>query len=467
MSFRASLLAALVGASLLASAEQARAGQDDVVLLPTVTLIQSSPAEPPELRRPDPSAPGSLSRWTRRLDAVLHEAAQDLGLTLDVSERLDVSPGSLKEDALVERAADRWVVSPRLTFDGGKVRIRLVAVAPGSNVVLVRSQEVEPRQVTIRAMVMLRDIVQVGRGSPTDDKPRTAEPAPPRGTLAIPARSQGRAVLALNAAAFGGYVGFALQRASGSGDERLTYPLIALGTGIGLGGSMIIADEWDVGLGDAWYLSAGAWWPAASGLLLAEGYGVSPESDRYVYGLVGASAGITLATMSLSLRGMGEGGALLSHSGGAFGMFLGGVTQLAVDGTTDETPTLGMGYGAGAGVLVAGAVATQVSLTPSRVLLVDLGGVLGGLTVAGASSPLVFADERSEGKDRAFLAGVAAGTLAGGVVGYLLTQPASSKRAEKEEERWAALPWAGVIGETRTVDGKRVPAMGAGVRGLW
>ena len=92
---------------------------------------------------------------------------------------------------------------------------------------------------------------------------------------------------------------------------------------------------------------------------------------------------------------------------------------------------------------------------------------LGGLTVAGASSPLVFADERSEGKDRAFLAGVAAGTLAGGVVGYLLTQPASSKRAEKEEERWAALPWAGVIGETRTVDGKRVPAMGAGVRGLW
>ncbi len=131
-------------------------------------------------------------------------------------------------------------------------------------------------------------------------------------------------MLALNAAVLGGYVGLSLQRASGSSDARLTYPLMALGTGIGLGGSMIVADEWDVGLGDAWYLSAGAVWPTAAGLLLADGYDVSPASDRYVYGLVGASAGITLGTVPLSFKGMGEGGATLTHSGGAFGMLLGG-----------------------------------------------------------------------------------------------------------------------------------------------
>ncbi len=391
-------LPTLAGALTLAVSGTALAGNDDVVLLPTVMPIQTSPTEPPELRRPDPSAPGSLSRWSRRLDAVLHEAAQDLGLTLDVSERLDVSPSALREDALVERATDRWVVSPRLEFDGGKVRIRILAVAPGSSVILVRSQEVEPRQVTVRAMVMLRDIVQLGRGTPTDAKATPVEPPPSQGTYAIPARSQGRAVLALNAAAFGGYVGFALQRASGSGDERLTYPLIALGTGIGLGGSMIIADEWDVGLGDAWYLSAGAWWPAASGLLLAEGYGVSPASDRYVYGLVGASAGITLATMSLSLRGMGEGGATSPTPAVAWASCLEAWPSSPSTAPPTKHPAWAWATAPAPECCCAGALATQVELAPSRVLLIDLGAMLGGLTVAAASSPLVFADERRKAK---------------------------------------------------------------------
>jgi hypothetical protein len=159
----------------------------------------------------------------------------------------------------------------------------------------------------------------------------------------IPARSQGRAVLALNAAAFGGYVGFSLQRASGSDDDRLTYPLIALGTGIGLGGSMIVADEWDVGLGDAWYLAAGAWWGLASGFLLADGYGVDPKDNRFTYGLLGATTGVALATTALTFKGMGEGGAMLAHSGGAVGLLLGGMAQLAVEGRTNVTPTRGMG----------------------------------------------------------------------------------------------------------------------------
>jgi hypothetical protein len=444
----------------------AQAGPEDVLLLPTVTPVEESPGEQPVLTRPEERHGLSRQRWARRLDAVLGEAAQDLGLTIDVSGRSSrISPRDLEEGALVERAGETWVVSPRVEFDGGKLRVRIVAIAPGSKVILVRVQEMEPPELSLRAMVMLRDLVQTGRGAPEEAEPHAAPP-PDERAIVYHARSQGRAVLALNAAAFGGYVGFSLQRVSGESDARLTYPLIALGTGIGLGGSMIIADEWDVGLGDAWFLSAAAWWPTAAGVLIAEGYDVEPESERYVYGLVGAAAGVTLATTALSFEGMGEGGATLTHSGGAFGLFFGGLTQLAIDGKTDDTPTLGMGYGAGAGVLVAGTLATQIQLSSSRVLLVDLGTALGGLGGAAAASPLVFGDEVTKTKNRAWVGSIAVGALAGAALTYWITEP-SSASSENESQRQLALPYAGVIAESTARDGRRVPAVGGGLLGTW
>lgn len=443
----------------------ARAEQDDVVLLPTVIPVVSSPTELPELRRPDAEDASALARWARQLDAIVTEAIQDLGLRLDVSDRTTPTPRTLTEDALVARAESSWVISPRLALDGDKLRLHIVAVAPGSKVLLVRTQEVAPREVAVRALVMTRDVVQAGRGVADDSPKKQDQDAEPPGKLVMPARSAGRAVLALNSAAFGGYVGLSLQRASGSDDERLTYPLIALGTGIGLGASMIVADEWDVGLGDAWFLSAGAWWPLASGFLIADGYDVSPEDDRFVYGLVGAGAGMALATTALTFRGMSEGGATLAHSGGAFGMTLGGMAQLAFEGRTDKTPTRGMGYGAGAGVLVAGALATQVSVSSNRVLLIDLGVVLGGLTGAAAASPLVFGEEQTEGKDRAWLSSVTAGFIAGGVVAYFMTEP--SERAPTRSRGPRVAPYLGVVAEGLGRDGRREPVYGGGVQGIW
>lgn len=443
-------------------ARVASADSSDVVLLPTV--VASPTAESEELVRPEPSDDSAVARWARQLDATLHEAAQDLGLSLDVGGGIDASARSLGEDALVERARGTWVISPRLEVVGRRLRVRLVGVAPDSKVLLVRTAELEPRDASIRAMVMLRDLVSAGRGSTTPSPTPGADEPSPAPAYTTPARSQGRAVLAVNTAAFGGYVGFSLQRASGSSDERLTYPLIALGAGIGLGGSMIVADEWDVGLGDAWYLSAGAWWPTLSGMLLAEGYGVEPASDRYMYGLLGASVGMSLATASLSLRGMGEGGAMLTHSGGAFGLLLGGLTEFAVDGSLEGTPTKGAGFGAGTGVLAMGALATQFRVPSSRVLLIDLGAVLGGLTGAAASSPLVFGEDRSASKDRVFLASTGAGILAGGVVAYFVTAPSVERSATAEASaRW--LPWAGVVGSP--VSTGHAPGYGAGVQGLW
>ncbi|HMJ09964.1 MAG TPA: hypothetical protein VK524_01095, partial [Polyangiaceae bacterium] len=422
----------------------------------------------PTLHTVEPEDGRALVAWTRQIDFTLGEAVQDLGLKLDVSGRATVSVTDLTEDNLISRADDSWVVSPRLEIQAGRVRLRILAVPPGSKVLLVRSQEVEAREAELRAMVMMRDLISIGRGSPaSDDQPDV--PRADDNAIVYSARSAGRAILALNAAALGGYVGYTIQRASDSSDDRLTYPLIALGTGIGLGASMIVADEWDVGLGDAWYLSAGAIWPGVAGFLLADGYDETADEDRFVLGVVGATAGIALATTALTFRGMGEGGALLTHSGGAFGLFLGGLTELAYEGSTDETPSRGMGYGAGAGVLAAGVLATQFQLPPSRVLLIDLGASVGALTGAAAGSPLLIVDDQpSKGRDRAWLGGVALGTLAGGAVGWYITRSGTKSGSKKSEsEVPPARPSVGVVGMSTTPEGQSAPVFGAGVSGIW
>ena len=387
-------------------------------MLPTLIPIVREGA----LDLEEPGRESRLAPWARYLDRVLGEAVQDLGLTLDVSERSRITD-DIDDEALVERAAERWVISPRLERAGGQLKLRLLAVAPGSRVLMVRTQTFDPRDLEVRSMVMLRDLVEAGSGVP--QRPGRMElPEQDERAVVYHARSAGRAVLALNAAALGGYVGFSLQRASGSSDARLTYPLVALGTGLGLGASMIIADEWDVGLGDAWFLAAGAWWPLASGWLLAESYGVTPDDEKYAYGLLGATAGVALATTALTFKGMSEGGALLTHSGGALGALMGAITQLTYEGDTEANTRRGIGYGAGAGVLAAGLLATQIEVSPSRVLLVDLGASLGALTGAAVASPLLFVDTGETlgaTRQRAWLLSVAAGTLAGGAVALFMT----------------------------------------------
>ncbi len=438
----------------------AHADSDDALVLPT--LVRSVD-RPETLHRPDASSDPRLARWARQLDWILGEAAQDLGLTIDVTARPLIASAELSEAELVTHARDSWVISPRLSLVGSKLRVRIVAVAPGTEVIMVRVRELEVRELEVSAMVMMRDLIVAGHGraaQPVDvdaTSPVANEPA------VTPARSEGRAVLALNGAILGGYVGFSLQRASGSDDARLLYPLIALGTGVGLGASMIAASEWDVGVGDAWYLSAGAWWPAVSGLLLARAYDVQPVEDRFVYGLVGASSGMTLATIALSLEPMSQGGATLTHSGGAWGAVLGGLVDLYAQGRTDEPPVRGMGYGAGIGVLTAGVLATQVDLTPSRVLLVNLMAALGGLTGAAVASPFVFGEERTATENRAWLASMAGGTVLGAAIGFGLTAPAAVPG--DSVALWAAAPYAGVIATSPDPSGS--PALGGGLRGVW
>jgi hypothetical protein len=114
------------------------------------------------------------------------------------------------------------------------------------------------------------------------------------------------------------------------------------------------------------------------------------------------------------------------------------LTQMAYLGRTDITPERGMGYGAGIGVLAAGTLATQVKVTSSRMLLIDLAASLGALTGAAAASPLLLVDEEEDPtRNRLWLASIAAGTVIGGSIGWLSTRGSASK----DEKNLRALPY--------------------------
>ena len=203
----------------LFGASVALASPSEAILLPAAMPDKDELALRPE-------SVEQLTKVARQLDAILSEAVQDLGLTLTVSDRSREVP---TDDALVERAHDSWLISPRVSLEGSGVRLRIVAVAPGENVLRERTQHVDLPTLEVRANVMMRDVVHsLQPGSEV----KALAPTPEVLDSDTP-RSQGRAVLALNSAVVGGYVGFSLQHASGSDDARLTYPLVALGTGIG------------------------------------------------------------------------------------------------------------------------------------------------------------------------------------------------------------------------------------------
>jgi hypothetical protein len=407
------------------------------------------------LPQPDAQAAAAID-----LTHTLEEAALDLGIAARI-----VAPEEL-DRSLEQRLPDAggaWLLSYRVTPDGERLRLEVTAIPPQSRVRRIAVDVVDRERVEVRAIVLLRDAVQV-HPEPTPD----AQLSP---TRAPPPRSTGRAVLALNTALLGGAVGVSLHRAGATEDNRLLYPLAALGVGIGLGASMLVADEWDITTDDAWFLSAGIVWPAASGVLIATGHGVQ-EEHRYLYGLSGTAVGLTLATVAVARERVYEGSATLAHSGAAFGLGMGALAEGIVQGDLVTTPLRGMGYGAGAGVLAAGLLASQVPTSSSRVLLVDLSALLGGLTGGALATPLLLVDNVNDGRRRLWFGSIAVGTAAGALVGLLATD----ERAEAAGSaplraatpalvhRWS--PTAGVLGVSQ-VGSRQEPFFGAGVQGLW
>jgi len=427
----------------------AAAAPDSLLLFPT----QVSSSEKQQAR---------ANEQAQLLDQVLEDAAPDLDLTL-VRKASSLEPDELTEETLPGLARAAWVVVPTLTLDAQGMKLKLTAVAPGSRVLLTRVQRFHAPELEMKAVVMLQELVQTGRER---ESPAAAHAAPAPLDEAPP--SDGEAVLALNTTLFGGYVGFTAHRASGSDDTRLLYPLVALGAGLGLGASMLVADEWNVTEGAAWYLSAGLVWPTLAGISLAEGYDARPE-HRNLYGLLGATSGLTLATTVVSLHTTTRGQAALAHSGGAFGTLLGGLTEALVHPTLEDPPLRGIGYGSAAGVFLAGALAPVVETSPSRVLFVDLSASLGALTGAAVAAPVLLVgdegDEVSDGRRRVVVASVMGGAVLGGALGIWMTRDEPPSRGSLTP--YSARPEVGVIGVSEASDGKLAPVYGAGVNGTW
>lgn len=423
--------------------------------------------------RPPLPSEGELYARAMELDATLRDAVQDLGYTLDVADpgpatgrtrELDMVERAERSSAYAEAPGDpgAWVVSPRLEpASGGSFLLRIVVAPPKNKQLRVRVEQVSGADVSVRGLVLLRDLL----GSPA---PRaSAELAPQESAttgIMSPLRSQGRAVLAANAALFGAFAAFSVQRASGSEDPRLLYPLLTLGTGLGLGSALLVAQEWDVGTGDAWTLAGGAWWGTAAGILIANGQRVLPLTDRYAWGVGGGLLGLGLATFSLTRHKANEGDALLVHSGAGLGLALGALSEYFHQGTLETTPYTGAGFGSAAGLLAGGTLALLTDTSASRILLVDLGAGLGAAAGAALASPLVF-ENVTPGKARGFVAATLGGTLAGAGVAWWFTRD-RAPAASADPAPMRLSPYGGTIGSSATPGGS-VPAYGLGVRGAW
>lgn len=441
-----------------------------VVVWPTLTPAGDAPDAGP-LHRPLPTEKPLYER-AQELDATLRDAVQDLGFTLYVADPGPLS-GHARDEDLIARAAGAaagtppvgteagtWVVSPRIeSAGGGDFVVRLVAVPPRGRELRVRVETVPGDSVSVRGLVMLRDLLtpETAAKAAIEQERLDASRGNAQG-VTPPVRSQGRAVLAVNAGLFGAFAAFSLyqsslqNQAAGQSDPRVLYPLLALGTGIGIGAALLVADEWNVTTGDAWYLAAGAGWGAASGFLIAAGHDVQPLTDRYSWGAGGGFIGVGLATVALTQTQMDDGDATLTHSGGALGLLAGGAIDWLYRGTTTVTPYYGMGYGTAVGLVGAGLLATQVTVSPSRVLLIDVGAGGGALIGAAAASPLIFKNpnifqnpHQGDGDTRGWLSATLGGAVVGGGLAWWFTRDTTKPQAS-----WLppGEPTAGIIGST-------------------
>ena len=449
-----------------------RAAEKSIVVWPTLTPAGDDAGQA-ALHKAPPSE-GALAARSQELDVTLRDAVQDLGFTLDVADQGPTLARTRDLD-LIERAGKSsarggpqdpgtWVVSARLEPAGGdSFLLRIVAVPPKSKQLRVRVEKVSTADVSVRGLVLLRDLLSTPTGLAPDTGPKPQDSN--ASGLMPPLRSPGRAVLAANAALFGAFTAYSVQRASGSEDPRLLYPLLTLGTGIGLGGALLVAEEWDVGTGDAWLLAGAGWWGAAAGVFIANGRHVQPLTDRYAWGVGGGLIGLSLGTLALTRGKADEGDAVLVTSGASLGVGIGALAEFFYIGDIESrTPYTGAGYGTAIGLAAAGTLATFVQVSASRVMLVDLGAGLGAAAGAAVASPLVFEDATHE-KTRGFIGATAGGLLLGGSIAWFLTR----ERPEKEpaaRQDFHVTPFGGTVASSATREGS-VPAFGLGLRGTW
>ncbi len=302
---------------------------------------------------PTSAAIPELDGAARELDTLLADTARDLGLT--PTSRPGEPRASSEVLAELANASHTAVLQAELVPIAGTddLELRMALAVPGAARLETRAERRKRAEVSLLAVVQLRDLVARGQ------RPDAAAPRERKARE----RLAGRVTLMANAAALGGLVGYSIERGSGGDDPTLLVPLTIVGAGIGLGASYLASGEWDVGTGDAWYFAAGSWWGTASGHLIFQGRfaATRTDSDRWVFGLVGGGLGATLSTLGLALHPMSDAGAIVASGGGAVGLGVGALVEIAARRSASQVPYAGMGYGAGLGWLAAATVAVNVS----------------------------------------------------------------------------------------------------------
>lgn len=424
---------------------------------PMLAAAQTEPVESPS--RPDDRPRVRLfvvGEEDESLVALLEETLTDLGFAPDLA--IEPPPG--RSNLLTwarERDTTAVIVHRRVGAQG--IELRVVAAHPQDRFLRSREGRVSSDRASVQAVVMMRDVV-VRKTTANAPQPSEVTP-PPKAT-----RSEGRFILATHGTLYGGFLGYSLQRAAGSDDPRLLYPLMAVGAGIGLGAALIVTDEWEVGQSEAWYLVAGTWWPAVAAHLIHGGrFPDASAAEAWQFGLIGSAAGVALSSAGLLNGGMNDGGAVLAHSGGAGGLVIGGLTELAVTGDTETLPLAGLGYGAAGGWLVASASATLFRPRAVDVLILDLGGLLGGLAGASAASPLLF-EKPTVDKTRGWVAATGGGLLAGTVTAAFFLPDAATETTPSSG--WRFVPRPSTVGFAPSLPGE-LGATGYGLtwRGPW
>jgi hypothetical protein len=443
----------------------ARGTLPHVVVWPTLTPAGDGPQAPAPHRVRE--ADGALYTRSQELDATLRDAVQDLGFQVDLA---DPGPeGDRVRDLDILRrtkpapddkdAEGTWLVSARLEPIDKKdtYLLRVLVSPPGGKEVRVRAAEVAGADVAARGLALMRDLLASSKAANIVQSAIERDARRPNAVVEEP-RSAGRAVLAVHGAVFGAFAAFALERAGGASDPRVLYPLLALGSGVGIGTALLASAEWNVTPGNAWYVAAGSLWGTVAGVSLANGFDI-PLTDRYALGVAGGFTGLGLAMLALIKNKMDEGDAVLTHSGGAVGLLAGSSIELLARGSVTDTPQIGAGIGAATGLVAMGALATAVRISPTRVLLLDLGVALGGIGGAALSSPLIF-ENVTEPKARGFYTATLVGALVGGTTAWYLTRGQKGGTANRLAP--TVRPTGGVIGYSETRAGA-VPAYGAGV----
>ena len=194
---------------------------------------------------------------------------------------------------------------------------------------------------------------------------------------------------------------------------------LTLGTGAGLGGSLLATQQQQVTPGMARAVNHGALWGGvlsflgASALELEVGPAVGTMMASQLFGV---AAGYSL----WELLGPTSGDVLLTTLGAVTAMFYYPmITEGVLDLRQDDGPLFaGMAVSAVAGGVGTAFVARQFPMSTGRVSLIGAGGLLGGL--AGIAVPVMIAGDQL-GPEGA-MAGIIVGNLAGYVTAGYLTR---------------------------------------------